>query len=452
MIPDSFFENFRGSSVPAEVLLGVSGGADSVALLSGFVAAGVDVGVAHLDHGTREGQSAKDAKWVEALAASFGVPFFLKAVDVPGMAAASAGSFEEVAREVRYDFLAETAKAHGYGAIATGHHGDDQAETVLMRIVRGTSLTGLAGIPGVGEWNGVPVIRPLLGVSRADIVDYLREKDLEYLEDASNADPKYTRNRIRHELLPMLREKFNPQIDSALRNLAALSREEDALLRGLADEAFSECVEGEGRIDRGRFRGLHRAIQRRILVDLAHRVGGAGDFSIVDGAVDFVVRGDSGSRYDFGNGVMLSNGREETLVVVEAADSVAAVSVVVPGEVLFDGRRFRFSELDSLPEGSLKEFCSCSRQVVDGDALGDCVVLRHREAGDRIRPLGMGGTRKLKDYFGDSGIPLEARDRVPIVASGSEIVWIVGYAVSEAFAVRDTTTRGILIEVDDGAE
>jgi tRNA(Ile)-lysidine synthetase-like protein len=149
---------------------------------------------------------------------------------------------------------------------------------------------------------------------------------------------------------------------------------------------------------------------------------------------------------------MLSNGREETLVVVEAADSVAAVSVVVPGEVLFDGRRFRFSELDSLPEGSLKEFCSCSRQVVDGDALGDCVVLRHREAGDRIRPLGMGGTRKLKDYFGDSGIPLEARDRVPIVASGSEIVWIVGYAVSEAFAVRDTTTRGILIEVDDGAE
>lgn len=441
-----------GRGVSVRLLAGVSGGADSVALLSGLVASGADVGVAHLDHGTRDGESARDAEWVEALAASMGVSCFVRAVDVPGLAAGRKGSFEEVAREVRYDFLAETARAHGYEAIATGHHADDQAETVLMRIVRGTSLMGLGGIPEVGEWDGVVLIRPLLGVSRADIEVYLHENDLEYLEDASNADRRYVRNRIRHELLPMLREEFNPRVDSALRNLAALSRDEDGLLRELAGEAMAGCVDGESRIDRERFRGLHRAIQRRILVELGHRVGGVGEFSIVDGAVDFVVGGESGSRYDFGNGVMLSNGRSETLIVAGSVESAASVSVDVPGSVSFDGCLFRFSEMGSLPEGSLREFCSCSRQVVDGDALGGAVVLRHRRDGDRIRPLGMRGTRKLKDYFGDSGIPLEARDRVPIVACGSEIVWIVGYGVSEAFAVRDSTKRGILIEVDDGVE
>lgn len=441
-----------GRGVLGRVLVGVSGGADSVALLSGLLAVGIEVGVGHLDHGTREGQSAVDAEWVRELAEKMGVRCFVKAVDVPGMAAELPESFEEVARGVRYDFLAEVAAAEGYGVIATGHHGDDQVETVLMRVVRGTSPTGLAGIPEIGEWKGVRVIRPLLGVSRSAIEGYLRDAGLDYLEDSSNADPKYVRNRVRHELLPLLREEFNPQIDSALRHLAVLSGDEDDFLGGLVTETMGRCVAGEGMIDREGFRGEHRAVQRRILVRLAHRVGGAGDFSIVDGAVDFVVSGESGSHYDFGNGVSLSNGRDETLVVRKDFGGDASVRVLVPGTALFAGHGFEFIELESLPDEPLKDFCGAGRQVVDADVLGGEVVLRHREDGDRIQPFGMTGTRKVKDYFGDLGIPLEMRDRVPIVACGSEIVWIVGYAVSGKFAVGETTRRGLLIEVSDGIE
>ena len=446
------FERTSGTTIPSRVLVAVSGGADSMALLHVLLEAGLDVAVAHLDHGTRDGDSRKDFDWVVSTAESLGIACFVHRLDVPEISKRSKRSFEEVARHERYDFLSRTATAEGYSVIATGHHKDDQAETVLMRLVRGTSVTGLSGIPHVGEWSGVPLIRPLLSVTRREILDYVHAKGVDFREDLSNHDVQYFRNRVRHELLPFIREKYNSNVDTALDQLADLSREDDAFLREHTVEAMGDCVTGDGRIDRKRFRASHRSLQRRMIVDVVHRFGGIGDYPTVIGAVRFVDEGDAGRHYDLGQGVMLSNGRHETLIVQETLPPLCPVSTSIPGTCTFDGHLYRFDTLDSLPDVPIKQECSPSRQLVDADRLGDSVELRHRKDGDRFRPYGMTGSRKLKDFFGDVGIPVEVRDRVPLIVSGSEIVWVVGYAVSEGFVIRDGTKRGIKIEVTDGVE
>lgn len=440
------FERSSGYALAGPILVAVSGGADSVALVLGFKEAGIEVGIAHLDHSTRAGESAEDAQWVETFATSLNVPYFTKRVDVPALAEKSTQSFEEVARQVRYDFLAETAKAQDYTAIATGHHANDQAETVLMRVLRGTSPKGLGGIPGVGKWDGVCLVRPLLSVTREAIETYVRSHDVDYREDHTNNDPQYVRNRVRHALLPLLREKFNPKVDLALRRLATVAQDEDAVMETLCTEAYEQCVQ-DLEINRATFGGAYRALQRRVLVRLAHEVDAIADFEAIEGALEFIEQGATGQHYDWGHGVQLSNGRETTLIVQSPLKGEAPVECNVPGSVEAFGYTWEFTLLDTRPEGSLAAYCTPTRQVVDATALGDRVVLRHRENGDRFQPFGMDGTRKLKDYLNDNGLPLEQRDALVLVTNGEAIVWVTGHALAQPFATTEATEQWVQIDV-----
>ncbi len=441
------FEQRYGVALHGKILVALSGGVDSVALVLGLKEAGVDVSVAHLDHGTRNGMSADDAAWVESFAQSLGIPCTVKRVDVPALADDSDQSFEEVARTIRYDFLVDTARIEGCDCIATGHHADDQAETVMMRVVRGTSLKGLCGIPGVGDWDGMPIVRPLLDVSRADIEAYVAAQGVEFREDHSNTDPKFVRNRIRHTLMPLLREHFNPQVDEALRRLSQVSTDEDALLDALSHTAFTACVKGN-EIDRVAFDALHRAEQRRVLVRLAHDIGALADFDRVEGALNFIASGATGQRYDWGGGIYLSNGRTTTQVVTNRESHNADnIEVLIPGTVEAFGRQWTFSQLDRLPSEPLSDYCTPTRQIVDAAALGDSVHLRYRVDGDRIQPFGMDGTRKLKDYLNDTGLPIEQRDTLVLVCAGDSIVWVVGYAVAQPFVANSSSTGWIQIDV-----
>lgn len=436
------------------ILVAVSGGADSMALLHSLIDAGLSVGVAHLDHTTRDGASTEDATWLEAHVAQLGLPYFAKRVDVPTLAEKSSQSFEEVARNTRYDFLVETARANGYDAIATAHHADDQAETVLMRILRGTSITGLGGIPARGEWNGIPLARPLLSVSRADILDYLKGRDIEWREDASNTDPSYLRNRIRNDLLPQLRDTYNPNITSALNRLADLARIDDHLLTELTEQAMSDCLSPDPEIDRENFRALHPALQRRVMQKLAQQVGGLCDFEGIEGAIRFICDAGTSLHYDLGRNVQLSNGRDTTLVVKGASGEASAATepLAVPGQAALRGRCYSATLLTDAPTESLIDYCTSNRQVIDADKLSGDLAIRFRQPGDRFSPMGMNGTRKLKDYFGDLGLPLEQRDATPLLVCGDTIVWVIGYAVANEFAVTSSTYRLLQIEVSDAAE
>ena len=438
----------------APILAAVSGGPDSVALAHILADLRIPFHIAHFDHQTRGGASAEDAAFVKNLAAELAVPLYSTGRDIAAEAADSPMSFEEYAREARYAFLVETAKANACAAIATGHHADDQAETVLMRMIRGTSPRGLAGIPPKGLREGVPIVRPLFRLTRDDVLAYLRERGHSHCHDESNLDLGFVRNRIRHELIPQIRHEYNPRVREALGRLSDAQRAENDLLASMTTEFMERCVSTEGAIQRKEFREGHRALQRRAVIELAWRYGAEPDFQRDDQAVDFIIGAPSGKRFDLGSGVQLVSAKDFVEIAQSAPVPVdrSEVPVTVPGETSAFGKRIVVRPLEAPPVESLSSYCTPSRQVVDAVSLAGEVCLRHRRNGDRIAPLGLGGTRKLKDYFCDLGIPAAQRDRKLLLVADGEIVWIVGHAVSAKAAVTDRTTAWMEIESLDEAE
>ncbi len=424
------------------VLAAVSGGADSIALMHLLHRTVVPCGVAYFDHQTRQGESAKDGRFVAEAARALGLKFYLGGENVAALAEASGESFEMAARRARYAFLVGTAQTHGYTAIATGHHADDQAETVLLRLLRGASPAGLGGIPSRREEGGILVIRPLLDVTRVELRAWLEREGISWREDATNAETDALRNRVRHELPPLLARDFNPAIQEALNRLATLQRMDSALLARLAAAALYEIEDETGRIARAAFRALDPALQFRCLTDRIRRATAEADFETVSRAAAFIADGPAGKQIDLGNGVALYLSAEHAvlapLVLEEDADEI---HLTIPGTASGSGRAFEARWLDALPQGPLADYCHDGRQVFDGDALADTFVIRRRRAGDSIRPLGMEGTRKLKDVFNDQGLTRPERERQLVVESGGRIVWIPGHTVSRDAAVTEYTRR-----------
>jgi tRNA(Ile)-lysidine synthase len=229
------------------LLLAVSGGADSIALLHATIVIWAEyreqIVVAHVNHGLRNGSSDDDAEFVRGLAGEFGLPFRLLTLQEGSLEQMSAGSLEEAARQRRYDFLAETATKCGLSSVVTAHHMDDQAETVLHNIIRGTGLRGLRGMQGSRPLaDGVQLVRPMLELQRSDIVAYLSSADLAHCTDHSNEDTEFTRNRIRQQLLPRLKSDFNASVDRNLVSLARQAEQAIQLMDSLAEKILSEVV------------------------------------------------------------------------------------------------------------------------------------------------------------------------------------------------------------------
>ncbi|NIA16185.1 MAG: tRNA lysidine(34) synthetase TilS [Nitrospiraceae bacterium] len=436
----------------ATTLVAVSGGVDSVCLLDVLLTLDDRVEVAHFDHQTRDGESAEDASFVRALAARLGVPLHEDTRPVAAEAREAGRSFEEHARNVRYDFLVRTAEAHDCAAIATGHHADDQAETVLMRILRGTTPRGLAGIVPLTTRAGRRIVRPLLECTRAEIMDYVQARGLSYRTDRTNDDQTHFRNRVRHDLLPSLTRDYNPRVREALLRLAETQRGENELLNTMAASALNGCVDGDARVERERFAGTHAAIQRRIMAILAWRLGVDCDFERIDAAARFIVDGPTGHRFDLGGGVLLYNARHTT-EIVKTPDifDAAIIPLAVPGATEAFGRIIEVTYPEEIPVGDLAAYCTPGRQVFDADALGGTVAVRHRRPGDRFTPFGMSGSKKLQDYFVDTGLPAPQRDAQLIVEAGDRIAWVVGHAISAHAAVTADTRRYLQIEVYDAS-
>ncbi len=434
------------------VLVAVSGGADSVCLLDVLRTLGYEVEVAHLDHQTRGGDSAEDAAFVRRLAEEHGVPCHVESRPVESEARDAGQSFETHARAVRYAFLVWTAFEQRCAAIATGHHADDQAETILMRLLRGTTPNGLAGIPPVRMEEGVRIIRPLIECTRGEIVRHVEQGGLAYRTDATNADTQFTRNRIRHELLPLLACDFNPNVRDALLRLAEAERCDSACLDDLAETMLESCYRDDAGIDRHVFRSFHESIRRRIVLRLAWRHGVEPSYERVVEAARHVAEGGAGMSCEVGEGMSLVNGRDFTeLLGAAPSEDPAEYPLEVPGETQIGEAVFAARYLDALPNEDLARYCHAGRQVFDADALGLPLVVRHRRPGDRFTPLGMAGSRKLQDYFVDRGVAVWKRDAQWILFGPRGIAWVVGHAIDARVAVTPRTTRLIEIEVRHAA-
>ena len=441
------------------VIAAVSGGADSTALLHVLVALDYRVEAAHFDHHTRQGESARDAAFVGDMAARLDVPFHADGADVPAEARETGRSFEDCARAARYAFLRRVAEKSGCNTVALGHHCDDQAETVLMRLLRGTAGRGLAGMLPVRMEGGVRIVRPLLECHHHELCHWLKERGVAWREDATNADPAHTRrNRIRLELLPELARNYNPVIHDTLASLAHAQRLDNALLEAMLDREVARLGLGPvppEEIPVATLLSLHPALRRRWWVRQFERVGGRLGWAHIDAADHLLTGARVGENMDLGHGVSLYRGRGIVSFTRPQPEMPKEDTVLaVPGETEALGRVFcvTLKPAAALPPGGARAWCIPARQVFDAARIPGALRVRTRRPGDRFRPLGMTGTRKLQDYFVDRGVPQPFRDRVPLVTADDIILWIVGHASSADAAVTAETEQLLEVEVRHAGE
>lgn len=494
------------------VVVALSGGGDSVALLHLLRDLAVDgdlvvAGAAHFNHRLRP-NAGQDEQFCRDLCAALSVPLELGRADVRSVAQATKRSIEDTARQLRYAFLHEAAGRLTADVIAVGHSRDDQAETFLLRIIRGAGTRGLAAIrPKAGM-----VIRPLIGTSRPELRRFAEERGLAYREDETNADLSVPRNRVRHELLPYLARVFSPNIVEVLAREAELAREDDDRLEREAIEIAGSVVLTDTRqatteappgssaartaspsepsrarevveLDAERLVALHPAIASRVArIALARLRGGRFiGFDQVQRFLDFAHAGRSGRLLSLpGQQVRLRHGESGRLVIELAAAPPrggparhggqpapmsteagrAAVGPVAPGlEGRERGNSFSFSLSIPgeviLPEqrwavsaewASASEASGSNGLVALVEGLNGPLTVRSRKPGDRFRPPGLGGrAKKLQDYFVDRKVPRADRDRVPLVVDRDDrIVWIVGHAVAEGFRAA-TPSQGVIL-------
>ena len=427
------------------ILLGLSGGADSVALLlllheslqRGWIGG---LSAAHFNHCLRGADADADEAFCRDLCRSLGLPFFAGRGDVRAFAAANRMSEEQAARTLRYRFLRERMAACGADCIATAHHADDQAETLLLHLLRGSGMAGLCGMqPRTGE-----IVRPLLHITRAQLLSYLEERGQPFCTDASNADTAHLRNRVRHLLLPALSE-YNPQIVRALCGTAQLLSEDEAYLGALADGAL-QSARRDGGYERLRLLAEPGPVRRRALL-LLLRESLDGDVRRSD-----VARVEALLPAQAGTCIELRRGKKAwldgaLLRLGEKPESAAFSCGLTPGMACsVAGWRVLAERAAAYrrPESPMQACLSLDGLGGDAAALS----LRSRRPGDRFRPLGCGGSRLLSDVFTDRKTPERLRE-VPLLVCGEEILFVPGYTVAERVRVRPESKSIIYIVVEE---
>ena len=433
------------------ILLACSGGPDSLALVDIFLRLrstwDLQLSVAHFEHGIRGAASRDDAAFVLDFCRGQGLPCYCESADVPLWAAKHHASLETAARKLRYAFLYRIASQAGAGCIATAHHADDQAETVLMRIFRGTGTEGLAAIrPRRGR-----LIRPFLGVTRAAIEAYCFARSLKPRHDVTNDELTCTRNRLRLSLLPLLRTEYNPEITQALCRTAEIAAAECDYLKHLAFLAgrriFVKCDEGPDRVSCQPFAAVHLALQRLLLrqwiMDACGSLRGIG-FEHLESVRELILHQQTGTeiqlpagwqvRIRYGYACMHRAAQRLT------APDIEKVRLVVPGLTMLTelGISIEARLLSQLPEHLAEGEIVCDYAQIHLPLL-----VRGRCPGDRL--FLEQGRKKLKDFFIDEKIPREQRNHIPLVCIGPDILWVVGYRRSRLARATVNTRQFLLL-------
>lgn len=433
------------------VIVAISGGADSTALLDmlsrlrGYT---LSLIAAHLNHCLRGNDSDADEEYCRQLAAHYAIPFESGRIDVRELAESGQLNLEDAGRRARIIFLEEIRNKYAAATVVLAHHADDQAETVLMRLLRGSGMTGLSGM---ACRNDRGYVRPLLEITRSEIEQYLRGRGLGWREDTSNSDTAYLRNRIRHELLPLL-EEYNPAIRSCLVRTASLLGDDEALLIELTEQTFIRLF----RIEEGKIlcsvtqlRALSPALRRRVLRHAFKQMTGSlewvGQRHIR--AICNVIDSDRpNARLALPQKVTLAREYDSLLFeqTPEASpDSAPDLLITAPGYYLLPTGGSLTIEISEPPTDFNTP--STSEVFFDLDKNPFPWQVRTFLPGDRIIPFGMSGRKKVKDIFIDQKIPLSERKNIPLLFCGTNLIWIAGGCVSEL--CRINTSSAVAIHV-----
>jgi tRNA(Ile)-lysidine synthase len=481
-----FIQRYSLISPEEIVVVGVSGGADSVCLLHVLAkwqkGLGIKLHVAHLNHQLRGVESEADAKYVSNLAGSLGIPITIDRQDVAAYRIERNFSVEEAARELRYAFLAKVAREVGANRIGIGHTRDDQVETILMHILRGTGITGLCGLapcsPMAYDSQGMSlpakqsnllIIRPLLDVAREETTSYCQEHQLDPRIDSSNRSLSFFRNRLRLQLLPLLRQ-YNPSVDQALLRLADIAKEDSALIEQQSYELWDEVVRQENKaihLDRKQIASLPIALQRQLLRAAVTKL--AGDTRDIEAshieAARSLLNKPVGKRISLPHELVCQGGYNELVITSPARQSQLPPCpfpplsdeffLKVPGKTVFPGWNVIASivgeRVDSPPSRgvlSTNGETGQSNLIADFDLheTGTELFVRQRRPGDRFQPLGMNMPKKLYEFMVDAKIPRSWRGRIPIVCSPQQIIWVAGWRIDDRVKTTEASKEILRLE------
>lgn len=442
-----------------KVVIGVSGGPDSMALL--YLLLDIkedilfDIYVAHVNHGIRGKAADKDEEFVKSICEELNLPFYNKKVDMNKYAKEHNMTAEEAGRELRYGFFREVLQKHGEGKIAVAHNKNDQGETLIMRFMRGTGIDGLRGIP----YKRGDIIRPLLDISREEIEIYVEENNIETRLDKTNLEPIYNRNKIRLELIPYIEENFNPNIIDTLARFSRLVSIDIDFLKGITEEIYEKIVKERGKdsiiLDRKDLNLLHRSMKQRIIRAVLEEIQGSlQGFTEehINNILKLALESETGKTINLIHNIVAKTSYENLIIekkkTLEVKDYVYKLNI--NGTIYIEELDIYLKTKVFTKEKCKIDFKNRFKKYFDYDMISECLYVRNRRNGDRFNPLGMRGTKKLKDFFIDEKIPKEERDKVPLIVDGEDIVWILGYRISNKYKITEKTKKVIMIEKING--
>ncbi|RQD67074.1 MAG: tRNA lysidine(34) synthetase TilS [Tindallia sp. MSAO_Bac2] len=449
------------------ILVGFSGGPDSVCLLTALheiaESFSLTIYAAHLNHNLRGMESNEDASFAVNFSRKHNIACVVKSIEVAEYASRTGVSLEMAGRICRYRFFEEVAEKIGIDKIAVGHHLNDQAETLLMNLIRGSGLEGLTGIPAVRK----KIIRPLIHCRREEIIDFCHRRNLPYRIDATNQETEFFRNKIRNRIIPDMETCQPSLMESMGRTIELLEQDRDyieevveAKYQDAVRFKMLECIS----LDYETVSKEHPAVASRILRRAYHdleKTGQTVSFSHIKNVMENLRKGTYGKEYQLPGKIIVKLKTEEILFAAEryfenrAAEpdvSKDQTTLKIPGITHLLGSDssiycevLRVQKVSERNEGP---YC----QIFDQEKLPQELVVRTRSTGDRIKPLGMEGTKKLKDFFIDQKIPAEERDRIVLLAHENEIFWVVGHRISDRAKVTTDTQKVVRMQYRPGKE
>lgn len=455
------------------VLLGVSGGPDSIALVNTLIHLSIrfplNIGIAHLNHCLRGENSDNDEKFVSQVSQKLNIPFFTARKDVKKFQKQNKLSLEEAARRVRYDFFETTAKDQGYNKIALGHHADDNAELVLMYLLRGSGPLGLSGIRPVREDK---YIRPLIHQNREEIMEYLKQNSLAYVTDMTNTDTKFLRNRIRHELIPALKKSYNPNISNTLNRLSSIIRDEEEWINETILPAYLNCVLNEKK-DRVKLcipelDKIPVPVKRRIIRKALENVKGnlrRITFSHIEDILKLLHTNKEADlkirALDLPDRIRIKKIRETLIISKEKTDlrmlhfntdlhnpKPYNYLIQEPGTMHIKeaGKILKLSVLEP-PFTKDIIYKAQNHAFFDMDIVNFPITARNFKPGDRFRPMGISGTQKLKKFFINNKVPVNERNSCPILTCRDKIIWVSGYRIDDSVKITESTRKVLKAEL-----
>lgn len=441
-----------------KVLVALSGGPDSVCLLNILynlkAELNIEIGAAHLNHLLRDKDAFEDEEYVKTLCKSLDIPCFVKRVDINKYSKDKKMSSEMAGREARYNFFDDIVKDEGYTKIATAHNANDQAETILFRLMRGSGIEGLCGI----KVRRDKIIRPILCLSRKEVEEYIEINNLKPRIDKTNFEKIYNRNKIRLDMIPYIKENFNEDIIQTLNRMSVLLQKDNEFIENSARSFYEKhCIEQSDYfiIKKEMFDNKEAVVTRVIRYALTNFSKTHYDFEMKHiYEICNLAKNNSGKAIDLPNKIYAENIYGDIYIKerininnIDVKQEIVVNKNEINGKkIFFNDENIKFSVLknDSNLDLNQNNFI----KYFDFDKINDSISLRKRKNGDKIIPLGMKGSKKIKDLFIDMKVPKEERDCIPLLCFDENISWIVGIRVSEEYKITNKTKNILRVIVE----